>query len=525
MRARYNDHDQSHVLAGLDENDDGKQQQQSKEKLWNQLDLIRVEDVRSLFESATNDARGSNNDGDISDEEPHPFTGKIGNVSSSSSNHRQTGLELIRNRLVACVLMAGGQGTRLGHDGPKGTYDLKLPSGLSIFGLICHRLRRIAHISGFDSEDDENSCSGVKVPPPPLYIMTSPMNDLETKKHFSDHNYFGLPSNSIYFFKQGTLPCLSATDGKILMETPTKVSSAPDGNGGVYPALHRSGALKDMERRNIKHVHLFSVDNVLIKPADPIFLGYCATRDDGKGADCGNKVVWKTDPIERVGVVAERGGRPCIVEYTEIGDVNARKIVPDDGFPGGERLAYGAANICNHYLSMNFLKNVVMPLCGVVNGGTENAVLGGMPMHVAHKKIPVWDPITSRTITPLSNNGIKLERFVFDIFPHCRNSNRTFAVLCVNRNDEFAPLKNGPGSANDCPETARVALSEQAEGWIRNAKHEKKNVKAVAAVRDARRTDYEVSEVHPLVSYAGEGLDKYIGKIGHSPFYIKDEKQ
>lgn len=177
-----------------------------------------------------------------------------------------------------------------------------------------------------------------------------------------------------------------------------------------------------MTKRGTKYIHVFSIDNALTKIADPVFIGYCALKD----ADCGNKSIWKTGPHEKVGVLAEKGGKPCIVEYSEITTEMAERT-DDNG-----RLVFGAGNICNHFYTLDFLRQKVIP-------NLENLY------HIAKKKIPYYDDETKSTVKPDSNNGIKLESFIFDIFP----LSERMAVLDVVRNQEFAPVKNPQGSPSD----------------------------------------------------------------------------
>lgn len=237
-----------------------------------------------------------------------------------------------------------------------------------------------------------------------------------------------------------------------------------------------------MARRGIKFLHVFSIDNALTKIADPVFLGYCISQH----ADCGNKVVWKSGPHEKVGVIAEKAGKSCVVEYSEITTEMAERTDQDG------RLVFGAGNICNHFYTLDFLRDKVMPNLGNL-------------YHVAHKKIPYYDEASRQTVKPDSDNGIKLESFIFDIFP----LSERMAVLDAIRDQEFAPVKNAPGSPFDSPDTARFFLSKQAQKWVVEA--------------GGRLTgDLESTcEVAPLTSYSGEGLeDTVAGKEISCPFSL-----
>lgn len=224
-----------------------------------------------------------------------------------------------------------------------------------------------------------------------------------------------------------------------MLESRSKLARASDGNGGLYQALVKSGALADMKSKGVERMHVFSVDNVLCRPMDPVFLGYCATEE----ADVGNKVVWKIESHERVGIVAKKNGRCGVVEYSELDETLASKRDLESG-----KLVFGAANVCNHVFALAFVERVLHK--------------DELPYHIARKKIPTADTVTGETTTPSSPNGLKLEAFIFDVFPLCTN----MATLEVRREDEFAPVKNAPGSTSDSPDTARRMLSGQARRWI-----------------------------------------------------------
>lgn len=248
------------------------------------------------------------------------------------------GLEAIRNGHVAALVLSGGQGTRLGLAGPKGMYNIGLPSEKSLFQLFTERILRLQTLANekFPSEKSDN---GAVVP---FFVMTSPMNHDETVAYFQDNEFFGLTESQMFFFPQGTLPCFT-TEGKLMLENAHTLATASDGNGGIYKALSTSGALDKMQASGVKYLHVFSVDNVLCKTADPLFIGYCID----KNADCANKVVWKSRPEESVGVVAKKNGKFCIIEYSEMEKAACELVNETNG-----KLTFGAANICNHFYTM-----------------------------------------------------------------------------------------------------------------------------------------------------------------------------
>ena len=462
---------QSHILAHLP----ALATLDERRALLRAVDGAPLEMLATYLRGALDEEERSKNFDPEGDDAIEPFAGETMSTTTADPSRRavldesrRLGMSAIADGRVAALLLAGGQGTRLGYDGPKGMYDIGLPSRSTLFQYMAERIIKLGRLSG----------AGPRAVP--FYVMTSPSNHDATVAYFNERSEeFG--NIDVRFFPQGTLPALTH-DGKMMLETPTSLAVAPDGNGGIYPALVKHGILDDMKDRGIKYIHVFGVDNALVKPADPTFVGYCIRV----GADCGNKVLWKTSPREKVGVVASRGGRPCVVEYSDISPAMSERR-DDDG-----RLVFGAGNICNHFYTLDFVTNVVVPN------------LGSM-YHVARKRIPYHDVLTGTTVTPSSNNGIKLESFIFDVFPLSTN----MAVLDVRREAEFAPVKNPPGADSDSPDTARKLFSNVAKSWLTSA--------GAILTGDV---DSDLCEVGPLTSYDGEGLEGYKGKEIECPFSI-----
>lgn len=282
-----------------------------------------------------------------------------------------------------------------------------------------------------------------------------------------------------YSYVSGTLPCLTM-EGKVLLDSPSHVAVAPDGNGGLYAATRSPlsptdkshTVLSDLEKRKILYVHAYCVDNCLVRVADPVFLGYCIKKQ----AYCAAKVVPKAYPTESVGVVALRGDKYSVVEYSEITKEQAEQREPETG-----ELAFRAGNIANHFYTTSYLNSV-------------ESFEGELAFHIARKKIAHVNIETGELVKPTKPNGMKLELFVFDVFPHTQR----FAVLSVARNEEFSPLKNAPGTGADDADTSRRDLLAQHKRFLE---------KAGATVEDG--VDIEIS---PRVSYAGEGLESVKGK-------------
>lgn len=381
----------------------------------------------------------------------------------------ETGLKAISEGKVGVVLMAGGQGTRLGSSSPKGMYDVGLPSHKSLFQLQSERILKLRQLA---SKKYSKDISQIQLP---FYIMTSEPTRDATEKYFVEHKNFGL-GNNVIFFNQGTLPAVTMDGKRLLLGSKNSLAESPDGNGGFYKALYDNGILEDFKRKGIEYIHAYCVDNILVKVADPIFIGYASSND----YDIATKVVRKTEPSEQVGLIVleEKSNAPCVVEYSEISKELSEMKDPDNA----SLLKFRAANIVNHFYKTSFLQKEIPEWI------TSRSCL---PYHVAKKKIKCLNEQTGEIGKPKIPNGIKLEQFIFDVFPSVKLEK--FGCLEVDRNEEFSPLKNAPGSSSSCPETCKKACLERSTKWLKQA-----GAKLGAA---------KLVEVEPLTSYDGEGLE------------------
>ncbi|KAH9747215.1 UDP-N-acetylglucosamine diphosphorylase 1 [Citrus sinensis] len=385
------------------------------------------------------------------------------------------GLKAISDGKLAVLLLSGGQGTRLGSSDPKGCVNIGLPSGKSLFQLQAERILCVQRLAAQVTSEGGGSGSAAIH----WYIMTSPFTDDATRKYFEGHKYFGLESDQVTFFQQGTIPCVSK-DGRFIMETPYKVAKAPDGNGGVYSALKSSKLLEDMATRGIKYIDCYGVDNALVRVADPTFLGYFID----KGVSAGAKVVRKAYPQEKVGVFVRRGkgGPLTVVEYSELDPSLASAINQETG-----RLRFCWSNVCLHMFTLDFLNQVA-------NGLEKDSVY-----HLAEKKIP---SIHGQTV------GFKLEQFIFDAFPYAPST----ALFEVLREEEFAPVKNANGSNFDTPDSARLLVLRLHTRWV---------IAAGGFLTHSVPLYATGVEVSPLCSYAGENLEAICrGRTFHAPCEI-----
>jgi UDP-N-acetylglucosamine/UDP-N-acetylgalactosamine diphosphorylase len=346
---------------------------------------------------------------------------------------------------LAVVIVAGGQGTRLGFDGPKGCFPIGPVSDRSLFQIHAEKVVALGRRHGV---------------PVPLYVMTSPQNHAETAAFFDAHGSFGV--ERLRLFVQGEMPAVDRMSGKILLADRGRVALSPDGHGGTIRALARSGALAEMAETGIRTIFYLQVDNPLIAVGDPGFLG--AHRR--AGAEMSSKVVRKTDPGEKVGLVVVRDGRQEMIEYSDLPEELATRRAADGG------LELWAGSIALHLIEVGFATHLA--------GGD-----GRLPFHRALKPVPYVDEHGS-AVEPIVPNAVKFEQFIFDALPLAERS----VVVETDRETEFEPLKNASGPAS--PETVRARLSALYAGWLEAA--------GVAVPRGADGLPAHPIEISPLVA-------------------------
>lgn len=327
---------------------------------------------------------------------------------------------------VGAILVAGGQGSRLGFDGPKGLYGIGPVSGASLFEILCGKLVAVSRRHG----------AAV-----PLAIMTSSATDAATREFLARHDRFGIPEDRLLFFRQHDLPALDDATGAMLCDAPGHIAMAPDGHGGMLGSLTEAGGLDWFARQGVDHIVSFQIDNPLALPLDAEFLGYHLLTD----SEFTPQVVPKTDPAERVGVVVTAAGTTRIVEYSDLPAELAAARLPDG------RLRFHAGSIAVHAFTRGFLERTA---------GQADA----LPLHMAHKAVPFIDS-SGRAITPAAPNAYKFERFLFDLMPLAR----TVTLVEVDPAEGFAPLKNAPGAAADTAEHVRAAMVAHARHMLERA--------------------------------------------------------
>ena len=320
-------------------------------------------------------------------------------IAKQKEEFERVGLETLNQCKVGAVLLAGGQGTRLGLDKPKGMLNIGLTKELYLFEqLICNLMEVVNRAKAWV----------------PLFIMTSEKNDADTRGFFEEHNYFGYNKDFVYFFVQDMAPSV-AYNGKIYMEEKGRLSTSPNGNGGWFASMNRAGLLDKMDELGVEWLNVFSVDNVLQKIADPVFVGATIMKD----ADCGSKVVAKAAPDERVGVMCLEDGKPSIVEYYEM----TPEMIEQRNENGVLLYNYGV--ILNYLFRVSTLKKIM----------NQRLLL-----HIVEKKIPYIDEAGNH-VSPEEVNGYKFELLVLDMI-QMMDSCLPFEV---EREVEFAPIKNRTG--------------------------------------------------------------------------------
>ncbi len=385
--------DQSHVMRYMDE-----LTADEKKNLVDQIDSL---DLSVLGVDAAEEERGRF--------EPL-FATTLEEIEANREHYKEVGLQAIREGKVGAVLLAGGQGSRLGFDKPKGTFNIGVDRDLYIFECLINNLMEVV----------KEAHTWV-----PLFVMTSVDNKKDTIDFFREHNYFGYSDDNVWFFAQEQLPTVD-TNGKLMLADKGKILTAPNGNGGWYASMEKTGMLKILRDSKIKWLNVFAVDNVLQRIADPCFLG--AVIDSGKVS--GAKVVAKADPDEKVGVLCLEDGRPSIVEYYEMTD-EMRTRREENGM-----LSYNYGVILNYLFRVDKLNKTLKVK---------------LPLHRAFKKIKYLNE-DGEIVTPDEPNAYKFETLALDMVKLQDNC----LAYEVDRKKEFAPVKNKTGV--DSVDSARELL-------------------------------------------------------------------
>jgi UDP-N-acetylglucosamine/UDP-N-acetylgalactosamine diphosphorylase len=441
LREKLQQHNQSHVLTGWDGLDDA-----ARQNLLAQLATIDLDVLDQLYRERNV-------------EYPVPAPERIAPVpvvgpAERTAETRAEGERALRAGEVAVLLVAGGQGTRLGFDHPKGTYPIGPVTKKTLFQIHVEKVLALGRRYGRT---------------PPFLVMTSSDTDAETRQFFAEHDNFGLPSGEVHFFQQGTMPALDLATGRLLLEAPGQLFLSPNGHGGTLAALRDSGLLGQLQARAIRQVFYFQVDNPLVHIADPFFVGHHRLAR----AEASSRVVPKESPEDKLGNFVLVDGKLDMIEYSDL----PRELAVQTDEQG--RLRFAAGNPAIHVFEVDFLDRMA---------GT----VARMPFHRARKKVPHYDPETGQTVQPEKENALKFEKFIFDTLP----SALRWVVVESNRREEFAPLKNAAGA--DSPDFVRQAMSDLAAKWL--------NAAGVAVPRRPDGSAAVPLEISPLFALDAEEL-------------------
>ncbi len=455
IRARLQAIGQTQLLAFADDLDDA-----GRRALAARLAAIDLERVPQLAKYALTKDTHDATPGKLEPAPYYPCNAASPQRPWNREQYEMAGEALIRAGKVAAFTVAGGQGSRLGFDGPKGCYPAGAVTGKSLFQMLAEQVRAAG------------AKYGVTIP---WRLMTSPLNHEPTIEFFEKHKHFGLDPKQVGFFQQGVLPSFNDATGKMLLAAKDEPATNPDGHGGSLKALYTSGAVEELQALGVEHLSYTQIDNPLVRMIDPVFIGLHAAAPDSSG-EMSSKMIAKTDAAEKVGVFCKADGHVRVIEYSDL-----PAALTNERDERGE-LRFNAGSPAIHVISLDFVRRL--------NESPEGFAL---PLHRAHKKVPHLDLETGELIEPEQPNAIKLETFVFDAIPMCEQS----IVLETDR-FEFAPIKNADG--NDSPATSYVLQTERAAQWLE-----------AAGVRVPRKADGAVDcviELNPLTATEESELEK-----------------
>jgi len=416
---------------------------------WDRIDELVEQYVRNPAPASLAD--------DITPPRIFPARGVDDAQRADYDTARRRGEELIAGGKVAAFVVAGGQGTRLGYEGPKGCFEATPIAKKPLFQVFAEQILAASRRAGA---------------PIAWYIMTSPANDVATRAFFRQQEFFGLDQDDVVFFTQGTMPAIGL-DGKLLLSAPSALAASPDGHGGSLLALHRSGALGDMARRGVAVISYFQVDNPLVRCIDPLFIGL----HDLHGAEMSAKALPKRDPLEKLGNFCVVDGKVTVIEYSDMPEALARATTEDG------HLRFSAGSIAIHALDRAFVERLT------ADGQCQ------LPFHRAEKKVPFVDD-AGRVVQPDEPNAVKLEMFVFDAMPLAGET----VILETDRSEEFSPIKNAEGA--DSPTSSLHDQVRRAAGWLEDA--------GIVVPRDADGQIAAAIEISPLFADSAEALTRRI---------------
>jgi len=371
------------------------------------------------------------------------------------------GEQALRAGKVGVVLVAGGQGSRLGFEQPKGMFPIGPLSQRTLFCMLIDVLK--ARAAYYQTRI-------------PMFVMTSPATDQMTRRHFEEQQNFGLPDGDLQVFCQGTMPAVAADSGRLMLSAPGELFLSPDGHGGMLQAMQTSGCLANAQQRGIECLFYCQVDNPLVQLCDPLLIGLHVLRQ----AEVTTQVIRKSHPLQKVGNVVGLGERLEVIEYSDLPEELARQQLPDGS------LRFWAGNIAVHVFQRAFLERAAQQIS---ESGT------GLPFHIAKKKVPFIDQ-HGDLIQPPTENAYKFERFIFDLLPMAQRA----IVVEVDAAEGFAAVKNADGAASETAATTQAAIVAQQVRWLKGA-----GVDVAPGVR---------VEIHPAVAHDQETVRQKFANCG-----------
>lgn len=459
VRQQAEDAGQGHLFAFWDELTSRQQDQ-----LLAEVILANCDRIRGLFESAGQ----KSNWAELARRAQPPNAARLDSRDTqfSAADAKAAGEQVLREGKIGAILVAGGQGTRLGFNHPKGMYAIGPVSGATLFQILFEKILAVARRYGVEV---------------PLYLMTSDATHVETEDYLKEQRNFGLPPENVRLFCQGVMPAVDATSGKILLADNGHVALSPDGHGGMLAALERTGGLTDIERRGIEHLFYFQVDNPLVQVCDPVFLGHHILAR----SEMTTLAIAKREPRERVGNVVQIDGRTQTIEYSDFPDDVAGQRNADGS------LRFWAGSIAIHVFGARFLRRA---------SGSQTS----LPFHVARKKVPFVDE-QGRRVDPAQPNALKFERFIFDLMPLAERP----LVVEGDPAHVFAPVKNPPGDPCDSVDTCRAAMIHLHRHWLESA--------------GAKITENVPVEISPLLALDADELRAKMkpGTVIDKPTYLR----
>ncbi|HYE18739.1 MAG TPA: UDPGP type 1 family protein [Tepidisphaeraceae bacterium] len=394
-------------------------------KLAAQLSALNLEALPALLRDYVRSKPQFPLPKDIQPVQAYPYRATTPEQEALYAKAKARGHELLKQGKVGAFLVAGGQGTRLGYDGPKGEYPVTPIKNKPLFRVFAEQLLALSRDAG---------------KPIPWYVMTSEVNDGPTRAFFKQHNYFDYNPANVFFFQQGMMPAFDMATGAILLDKPDSLALSPDGHGGSLRALYKSGAIADMRKRGVEHLSYFQVDNPIVHTIDPLFIGL----HDLTGSEMSSKTVSKAHALEKVGNFAIGDGKLQVIEYSDLPEEVAKRTGPNGA------LLFNAGSIAIHALRVSFIERL--------NEGGDLK----LPWHRAEKKVPYVDA-AGNPVKPEKPNAVKLEQFVFDAIPLASNA----IVYTTKRDEEFSPVKNAQG--DDSPATSKRDQIRRAAEWLEMA--------------------------------------------------------